>query len=127
MIHVKHQKITVLSTVQKLENVMHVHIKSHFLNILQKNTMQLVKLKRGNILIVKIYPLNALLIVSLFHFINNKILINNFTLLCSNIIICSTGFSKTKMRNRRIHSKFFIRSISHYPLLSSILLQTQPY
>ena len=97
MIHAKHQKITVLPAVQKLENVMHVHIKSQFVYVSQKNTVLLAQLKRGNILIVKIYPLNTLLIISLFYFINNKILINNFRLLCSNIIICSIRFSRIKM------------------------------
>lgn len=99
MIHARHQKITVLLAVQKLENVMHVRIKSQFVNVSQKNTVQLIQLKRRNVLIVKIYPLNILPIVSLFYFINNKILINNFRLLCANIIICLTGFSRTKMRN----------------------------
>ena len=78
---------------------MYMHIESKFVNVSQKNTMQLVQLKKRNVLIIKIYPLNVFLIVSLFYFINNKILINNFRLLCSNIIIYSTGFSKTKMQN----------------------------
>lgn len=77
---------------------MYMHIETQFMNVSQNNTKQSILLKRGNFLNVKIYPLNVLLIlVSLFYFINDKIQINNFRLLCSNIIIYSTRFLETKI------------------------------
>lgn len=78
MIHTRYQKITVLLIIQKRENMMYVHVKNQFANMSQKNTVQFVQLKKRNVMIVKIYLLNILSIVSLFYFINIKILINNF-------------------------------------------------